>query len=156
MTDSPDVPASSPARRLPRPVAGGLASAAVLAGVLLLPAGSSAASTATAGQDPVGDTVCGTVCDTVCGIARFDRADLPGRPVRAGEDWPTQRAADQLALHGWPRAVPYAVRRWTVVVAGDSAVLVTRAGGATVHLPVVRDRSGDWTVGPACEPRPAR
>lgn len=148
MTDSPDVPASSPARRLPRPVAGGLASAAVLAGVLLLPAGSSAASTATAGQDPVGDTVCGT--------ARFDRADLPGRPVRAGEGWPTQRAADQLQLYGWPRAVPYAVRRWTVVVAGDSAVLVTRAGGATVHLPVVRDRSGDWTVGPACEPRPAR
>jgi len=93
--------------------------------------------------------------DTVCGDVRFDRARLPGRTVTpANGDWPTAAAADLLRLHGWPRAVPYDVARWTVVRTGDAGVLVAALPGSGFHyLPIHKAAGGGWTVGPPCTPR---
>jgi hypothetical protein len=93
--------------------------------------------------------------DTACGDVRFDRARLPGRTVTPDNgDWPTAAAADLLHLHGWPRAVPFDVARWTVVRTGDAGVLVASLPGSGFHyLPIHRKAAGGWSVGPPCTPR---
>ena len=96
--------------------------------------------------------------DAVCGDVRFDRTKLPGRTVTvANGDWPTAAAADLLRLYGWPRAVPFDVARWTVVLS-NAGVLVTFLP-ARVPLPAdpPRPPGGGWSVGPPCAPlRPQR
>ncbi len=93
--------------------------------------------------------------DTVCGDVRFDKAKLPGRTATvANGDWPTAAAADLLRLHGWPRAVPFDVARWTVVLSDDAGVLVTFLPGSGFHyLPIHKAAGGGWSVGPPCTPR---
>ena len=93
--------------------------------------------------------------DVVCGDVRFDRAELPGREATlANGDWPTAAAADMLRLHGWPRAVPFDVARWTVVLTGDAGVLVASLPGSGFHyLPIHKAAAGGWSVGPPCTPR---
>jgi uncharacterized membrane protein len=93
--------------------------------------------------------------DAVCGDVRFDRASLPGRTVTpANGDWPTAAAADLLRLHGWPRAVPFDVAHWTVVLTGDAGVLVAALPGSGFHyLPMHRKAAGGWSVGRPCTPR---
>ena len=91
--------------------------------------------------------------DTECGDVRFDRSQLPGRPVDADMELPTEEAADLLQLHGWPRAVPYVAARWTVVYRGDTGLLVaTAAGEKTRYLPIHRDAGRNWVAGPPCTP----
>jgi hypothetical protein len=103
------------------------------------------ALTGGSGRAPVGDTTCGDVT--------FDKATLPGRRVTVDGDWPTAQAADLLALHGWPRAVPYAAAHWTVVTNGDAAVLVASLPGAPRrYLPIHKATGGGWSVGPPCTP----
>jgi hypothetical protein len=130
--------------------------AAVLAAVLPLSA-SHADTTATGSV--TSDTVAGSGGrlpvgrgDVVCGDVRFDRARLPGRTVTpANGDWPTAAAADLLRLHGWPRAVPFDVARWTVVRTGDAGVLVASLPGSGFHyLPIHEAAGGGWSVGPPC------
>jgi hypothetical protein len=136
--------------------------AAVLAVVLPLsgspspaaPAGADAARTGivtagSGGRLPVGSG------DAVCGDVRFDRAALPGRTVTpANGDWPTAAAADLLRLHGWPRAVPFDVAHWTVVLRGNAGVLVAFLPGSGFHyLPIHKAAGGGWSVGPPCTPR---
>ena len=93
--------------------------------------------------------------DAVCGDVRFDRGKLPGRTVTmANGDWPTAAAADLLRLYGWPRAVPFDVARWTVVLNGNAGVLVTFLPGSGFHyLPIHKAAGGGWSVGPPCTPR---
>ena len=93
--------------------------------------------------------------DAVCGDVRFDRTKLPGRTVTvANGDWPTAAAADLLRLYGWPRAVPFDVARWTVVLNGNAGVLVTFLPGSGFHyLPIHKTAGGGWSVGPPCTPR---
>jgi hypothetical protein len=93
--------------------------------------------------------------DTECGGVRFDRSTLPGRTVTVDNgDWPTEQAADLLALHGWPRAVPYAAARWTVVVNGDAGVLVASLPGAKPrYLSIHRGPNNSWIAGVPCTPR---
>jgi hypothetical protein len=91
---------------------------------------------------------------TTCGPVRFDKAQLPGRTVTVDGDWPTARAADLLSLHGWPRAVPFDVGRWTQITDGKAGVLVASLPGAGYrYLPVQRGAGGEWVVGPPCTPR---
>ena len=80
---------------------------------------------------------------------------LPGRTATvANGDWPTAAAADLLRLYGWPRAVPFDVARWTVVLSGDAGVLVTFLPGSGFHyLPIHKAAGGGWSVGPPCTPR---
>ena len=86
-----------------------------------------------------------------CGDVRLDRSALPGRPVRATDGRPLGDAADVLALHGWPRAVPFDAAEWTVAVTGDEGVLVARPpGGGGRYLPIRRAEDGAWTVGAPC------
>jgi hypothetical protein len=133
--------------------------AAVLAVVLPLsrsPAAPARADTATTGtvtaggggRLPIGSG------DAVCGDVRFDRAGLPGRTATpTNGDWPTAAAADLLRLHGWPRAVPFDVARWTVVLNGDAGVLVAFLPGSGFgYLPIHKAAAG-WSVGPPCTPR---
>jgi hypothetical protein len=133
--------------------------AAVLAVVLPLshsPAAPARTDTATAGtvtaggggRLPVGSG------DTVCGDVRFDRAMLPGRTATpTNGDWPTAAAADLLRLHGWPRAVPFDIAHWTVVLNGSAGVLVAFLPGTGFgYLPIHRAVAG-WSVGPPCTPR---
>ena len=93
--------------------------------------------------------------DTVCGDVRFDKTKLPGRTATlANGDWPTAAAADMLRLHGWPRAVPFDVAHWTVVLNGDAGVLVAFLPGSGFHyLPIHRAAGAGWSVGPPCTPR---
>jgi hypothetical protein len=93
--------------------------------------------------------------DAVCGDVRFEKSRLPGRRVTADNgDWPTAAAADLIALHGWPRAVPFDVARWTVVTSGTAGVLVASLPGSGFHyLPIHRAPGGGWSVGPPCTPR---
>jgi hypothetical protein len=93
--------------------------------------------------------------DTTCGDATFDRAKLPGRRVTVDNgDWPTEQAADLLALHGWPRAVPYDAARWTVVVNGDAGVLVASLPGAKPrYLSIHKGPNNSWLAGVPCTPR---
>jgi hypothetical protein len=93
--------------------------------------------------------------DTVCGDVRFDKAKLPGRTATPDNgDWPTAAAADLLGLRGWPRAVPYDIRHWTVVLNGGAGVLVAFLPGSGFHyLPIHRVAGGGWSVGPPCTPR---
>ncbi len=68
-------------------------------------------------------------------------------------DWPTERAADLLALHGWPRAVPYDAARWTVVLNGDDGVLVASLPGEPPrYLPIHRGPNNSWIAGVPCSP----
>ena len=133
--------------------------AAVLAVVLPLshsPAAPARADTAEAGtvtaggggRLPVGSG------DTVCADVRFDRARLPGRTATpTNGDWPTAAAADLLRLHGWPRAVPFDIARWTVVLNGNAGVLVAFLPGSGFgYLPIHKAAVG-WSVGPPCTPR---
>lgn len=92
--------------------------------------------------------------DTSCGNVRFDKARLPGRKVTVDNgDWPTEQAADLLALHGWPRAVPYDVARWTVVVNGNTGVLVASLPGAKPrYLSIHRGPNNSWIAGVPCTP----
>jgi hypothetical protein len=92
--------------------------------------------------------------DTVCGDVRFDRARLPGRTATpTNGDWPTAAAADLLRLHGWPRAVPFDIARWTVVLNGNAGVLVAFLPGSGFgYLPIHKVAAG-WSVGPPCTPR---
>jgi hypothetical protein len=133
--------------------------AAVLAVVLPLsrsqaaPARADTADTGTAmagggGRLPVGSG------DTVCGGVRFDRARLPGRTATpTNGDWPTAAAADLLRLHGWPRAVPFDMARWTVVLNGNAGLLVAFLPGSGFgYLPIHKAAAG-WSVGPPCTPR---
>jgi hypothetical protein len=92
---------------------------------------------------------------TVCGDVRFDKARLPGRTATpANGDWPTAAAADLLRLRGWPRAVPFDVAHWTVVLTGTAGVLVAYLPGSGFHyLPIHRAAGGGWSVGPPCTPR---
>ncbi|HEY6748737.1 MAG TPA: hypothetical protein VI357_23860 [Mycobacteriales bacterium] len=100
------------------------------------------------GSGPVGTG------DTTCGDVRFDKAELPGRRVTADNgDWPTAQAADLLALHGWPRAVPYDAARWTVVVNGNAGVLVASLPGAKPrYLSIHRGPNNSWIAGVPCTP----
>lgn len=84
---------------------------------------------------------------------RLDRFPLPGRAVRAGDGLPTNAAADLLRLHGWPRAVPYDVARWTLAADGDDGALIAWTDGSPYrYLPVAR-RDGTWEiVGGPCTP----
>jgi len=93
--------------------------------------------------------------ETVCGDVRFDKARLPGRTATpANGDWPTAAAADLLGLRGWPRAVPFDVAHWTVVLTGTAGVLVAFLPGSGFHyLPIHRAAGGGWSVGPPCTPR---
>jgi hypothetical protein len=136
--------------------------AAVLAVVLPLsgsvPAAAPArADTAKTGVVPAGGggRLAGGSGDTVCGDVRFDRSRLPGRTATpANGDWPTAPAADLLRLHGWPRAVPFDVAHWTVVLNGDAGVLVAFLPGSGFHyLPIRKAAGGGWSVGPPCTPR---
>jgi hypothetical protein len=132
--------------------AAGAAAAAVLLTALPISAGGGTSPagvdglTGGSGRVPVGDTTCGDVT--------FDKAELPGRRVTVDNgDWPTGQAADLLALHGWPRAVPYAAAHWTVVTNGDAAVLVASLPGAPRrYLPIHKAAGGGWLVGPPCTP----
>jgi hypothetical protein len=92
--------------------------------------------------------------DTVCGDVRFDRARLPGRTATpTNGDWPTAAAADLLRLHGWPRAVPFDIAHWTVVLNGNAGVLVAFLPGSGFgYLPIHKAAAG-WSVGPPCTPR---
>ena len=134
--------------------------AAVLAVVLPLSHSQAAparADTATAGtvtaggggRLPVGSG------DTVCGGVRFDRARLPGRTATpTNGDWPTAAAADLLRLHGWPRAVPFDMARWTVVLNGNAGVLVAFLPGTGFgYLPIHKAAGGGWSVGQPSTPR---
>jgi len=93
--------------------------------------------------------------DTVCGDVRFDRSQLPGRTATpANGDWPTAAAADLLRLRGWPRAVPFDVAHWTVVLNGTAGVLVAFLPGTGFgYLPIHQAAGGGWSVGPPCTPR---
>jgi hypothetical protein len=93
--------------------------------------------------------------DTVCGDVRFNRSELPGRTAAlANGDWPTAAAADLLRLRGWPRAVPFDIAHWTVVVHGTAGVLVAFLPGPGFgYLPIHRIAGGGWSVGPPCTPR---
>jgi len=88
------------------------------------------------------------------GDVRFDRAMLPGRTATpTNGDWPTAAAADLLRLHGWPRAVPFDIAHWTVVLNGNAGVLVAFLPGTGFgYLPIHRAAAG-WSVGPPCSPR---
>jgi hypothetical protein len=134
--------------------------AAVLA--VVLPLSSSQAASARAdsartgtvdsgggGRLPVGSG------DAVCGDVRFDKSELPGRTATpANGDWPTAAAADLLRLRGWPRAVPFDVARWTVVLHSNAGVLVAYLPGTGFgYLPIHRAAAGGWSVGPPCTPR---
>jgi hypothetical protein len=90
-----------------------------------------------------------------CGDVRFDRSKLPGRTVTVDNgDWPTDRAADLLALHGWPRAAPYEMARWTQVTDGRAGVLVASLPGTGYrYLPIHRGLDGTWVLGAPCTPR---
>ena len=92
--------------------------------------------------------------DTVCGDVRLDRARLPGRTATpTNGDWPTAAAADLLRLHGWPRAVPFDIAHWTVVLNGNAGVLVAFLPGSGFgYLPIHKVAAG-WSVGPPCTPR---
>lgn len=92
--------------------------------------------------------------DVACGPVRFDRSALPGRPVDPAADvFPVERAADLLALHGWPRAVPYSAARWTVVAGSRTGVLVaTLPDGSARYLPIARDDDRNWVTGLPCTP----
>ena len=92
--------------------------------------------------------------DTVCGDVRFDRARLSGRAATpTNGDWPTAAAADLLRLHGWPRAVPFDIAHWTVVLNGNAGVLVAFLPGTGFgYLPIHKVAAG-WSVGPPCTPR---
>jgi hypothetical protein len=133
--------------------------AAVLAVVLPLsrsqaaPARADTAGTGTAMADGGGRLPVGSG-DTVCGGVRFDRARLPGRTATpTNGDWPTAAAADLLRLHGWPRAVPFDMARWTVVLNGTAGVLVAFLPGSGFgYLPIHKAVAG-WSVGPPCTPR---
>jgi hypothetical protein len=94
------------------------------------------------------------VGDTTCGDVTFDRADLPGRRVTVDNgDWPTEQAADLLALHGWPRAVPYDAARWTVVLNGNTGVLVASLPGAKPrYLSIHEGPNNAWIAGVPCTP----
>jgi hypothetical protein len=122
------------------------------------PAGADTAKTGTAGGTvtvggagrlPVGSG------DTVCGDVRFDKSELPGRTATlANGDWPTAAAADLLRLHGWPRAVPFDIAHWTVVLHGNAGVLVAFLPGTGFgYLPIHKAAGGGWSVGPPCTPR---
>ena len=133
--------------------------AAVLAVVLPLshsPAAPAPTDTATDGTVTAGGGGRLTVGsgDTVCGDVRFDRAMLPGRTATpTNGDWPTAAAADLLRLHGWPRAVPFDIARWTVVLNGNAGVLVAFLPGSGFgYLPIHKVAAG-WSVGPPCTPR---
>jgi hypothetical protein len=124
----------------------GLAAAGVLLAALPLrpddapPAGPAAA----AAPAPAGQAACG-----------FSRAEVArGRPVDpAKDDFPTERAADLLALHGWPRAVPYDVTRWLVVTRGDAGLLVAAPpDGPRRYLPITRAAGRGWVAGLPCTP----
>jgi hypothetical protein len=93
--------------------------------------------------------------DTVCGDVRFDRSELPGRAATvANGDWPTAAAADLLRLRGWPRAVPFDVAHWTVVLHGNAGVLVAFLPGSGFgYLPIHKVAGAGWSVGPPCTPR---
>jgi hypothetical protein len=143
-------------------VARSAAVAAVLAVVLPLSASSGPPAAAMPAQSATPATAAGGGGrlpaghgDTVCGDVRFDRARLPGRTVTPDNgDWPTAAAADLLRLHGWPRAVPFDVARWTVVITGDAGVLVASLPGSGFHyLPIHAAAGGGWSVGPPCTPR---
>jgi hypothetical protein len=140
-------------RRRVLAVCGALLAAVAVLVAVVLPLSSSQAAPARdgataggAGRLPAGDG------DTVCGDVRFDRADLPGRPATvANGDWPTAAAADLLHLYGWPRAVPFDVTQWTVVLSGNAGVLVAFLPGSGFHyLPIHRAAGGDWTAGAPC------
>lgn len=90
--------------------------------------------------------------DTTCGDVTFDRARLPGRRVTVDNgDWPTEQAADLLALHGWPRAVPYDLAPWTVVLNGNDGVLVaTLPGAAPRYLSIHKGPNNSWIAGVPC------
>jgi hypothetical protein len=92
--------------------------------------------------------------DATCGGVRFDRSELPGRKVTVDNgDWPTAQAADLLALHGWPRAVPYDVAHWTQVTDGRAGVLVASLPGVGFrYLPIHKGPDGAWVVGAPCTP----
>jgi hypothetical protein len=98
------------------------------------------------GRAPAGDTTCADVT--------FDRAKLPGRRVTVDNgDWPTEQAADLLALHGWPRAVPYDAARWTVVLNGNAGVLVASLPGAKPrYLSIHKGPNNSWLAGVPCSP----
>ena len=100
----------------------------------------------------------GSEGDRVCGGVRFDRAQLPGRPLR--EDDPfgdLGDLADLLWLHGWPRAVPLDAASWTVLTGRGDALLVARMpSGEVRYLPVTRQRDGSWLAGAPCTPRRRR
>jgi|SRR5215207_7777556 len=135
-------------RRLAVVSGAGVATAALLVGVLALPASEPAREPA--GTQAVQGHQGGSA--TPCG-GPLDRSALPGRTVRAEDGLPTGAAADLLRLHGWPRAVPYDVARWTLVTDGDTGALVAWAGGSpSRYLAVVRE-SGTWRiVGGPCTP----
>jgi hypothetical protein len=135
------------ARRRTVAVTGGAAAVtAVLAGMLLVPP-----PTPTAGV-PAMTFPTATAAAPPCAVT-VDRDRLPGRPVSAGDGYPTSAAADVLRLHGWPRAVPYDLARWTVVTDGNTGVLVAWDAGRPVrYIPIVRI-GGTWTTdGPPCTP----
>jgi hypothetical protein len=92
--------------------------------------------------------------DTTCGDVTFDKAGLPGRRVTVDNgDWPTEQAADLLALHGWPRAVPYDAARWTVVINGNGGVLVASLPGAKPrYLAIHKGPNNSWIAGVPCTP----
>jgi hypothetical protein len=96
--------------------------------------------------------------DTVCGGVRFDRAQLPGRPLQPGDRFgTTAELADLLRLHGWPRAVPYDAAVWTVLTGrGDALLVARRPDGDIRYLPVRRQRDGSWAAEAPCTPRPLR
>ena len=137
--------------------------AAVLAVVLPLSsspaaparAADTAATTEVAAAGGGGRLPGGGTGDTVCGDVRFDRSELPGRTATpANGDWPTAAAADLLRLRGWPRAVPFDVAHWTVVVHGGAGVLVAFLPGRGFgYLPIHQAAGGGWSVGPPCTPR---
>jgi hypothetical protein len=155
-------------RRRVLTVAGAFVAAVAAVSAVLLPVSAlsdapAAAGTSTSGTSASGGTSAaggggrlpsGTG-DAVCGDVRFEKSRLPGRRVTADNgDWPTAAAADLIALHGWPRAVPFDVARWTVVTSGDAGVLVASLPGSGFHyLPIHRAAGGGWSVGPPCVPR---
>jgi hypothetical protein len=92
--------------------------------------------------------------DTTCGGVTFDKAELPGRRVTVDNgDWPTEQAADLMGLRGWPRAVPYDLAHWTVVLNGNDGVLVASLPGAAPrYLSIHRGPNNSWIAGVPCFP----
>ena len=139
-------------RRRRRVLTGAAAAAvAVVAGALAIPRLASPG-------DPAALLGGGRSEDMVCGGVRFDRADLPGRPLRKDDRFVDRASlADLLWLDGWPRAVPLDAAEWTVLAGRGDALLVARMpSGEMRYLPVVRERDGSWTPNPPCTPRQRR